>query len=134
MATPAPAAPAKPEEKSVGFMFDIIVVRIDCPKENFENPQNLSVDVNFKNVDLQITSSRINVVEFRAGRSYEFNEKIDALRDNLKKNSLKLTVKYCDKVIGKCFIHLSALSSDWESSCQSSLDLYLSLRYWKSSS
>lgn len=100
MAAPA-ASTGDKGEASVGFMFDLIVVRVDCPKENFENPKNLSVDVNFKNVDLQITSSRINVVEFRAGRSYEFEEKPSALQQNLQKNTLKLTVKYCDKVVGK---------------------------------
>lgn len=102
MAAPPPKTEVPPPPKIVGFMFDLIVVRVDCPKENFENPKNLSVDLNFKNVDLQITSSRINVVEFRAGRSYEFEEKIEALRDYLRKNNLKFTVKYCDKAVGKC--------------------------------
>lgn len=93
----------KPKSKKdgTGFVFDIIVVRVDVPNETFAKPDLLTVDVKFNNVDLKITSSRINVVEFRSGRSYEFIDTPLNLKEQLKKQPLALAVKYEDRVIGK---------------------------------
>lgn len=84
-----------------GYIFDIIVVRIDTPMQKFDDPNLFTVDVNYNNVSLSITASRINVAEFRSGRSYEFESSPDELRADMEARPLKLTVKYDNVVVGK---------------------------------
>ncbi|XP_067619783.1 uncharacterized protein [Eurosta solidaginis] len=85
---------------AAGYIFDIIVVRIDTPAQRFDDPNLFTVDVNYNNVSLNITASRINVAEFRSGRSYEFESSPDDLRNDMENNPLKLTVNYNNMVIG----------------------------------
>ncbi|CAD6992206.1 unnamed protein product [Ceratitis capitata] len=83
-----------------GYIFDIIVVRIDTATQRFDDPNLFTVDVNYNNVSLSITASRINVAEFRSGRSYEFDSTPDELRSDMETNPLKLTVKYDNLIVG----------------------------------
>lgn len=84
-----------------GYIFDIIVVRIDTPMQRYDDPNLFAVDVNYNNVSLSITASRINVAEFRSGRSYEFESTPDDLRADMEASPLKLTVKYDNAIVGK---------------------------------
>lgn len=84
-----------------GFIFDVIVVRVDAPNNQLEDANLLAVDCVFNNVSLKITSSRINVVDFRSGRSYEFDSDPEDLKSDLANNPLHLVLKYNEEIIGK---------------------------------
>lgn len=86
-------------------MFDIIVVRLDITDKEAKqavdkDPSTLVVQATFNKEQLTITSSRINVIEFKSGKSYEFVENPSTLRDDLSKNKLKLRVMHAGKEIG----------------------------------
>lgn len=83
-----------------GFIFDVIIVRIDAPNYQFEDQTLLKVEINFNNIPLTITSSRINVVEFRSGRSYEFEADPNDLKNDLLQIPMSLSVEYAGELIG----------------------------------
>ena len=55
-----------------GFSCDLMNVRIDTPNTHLQDAKLLTVGVAFTNTPLMITSSRINVAEFRSGYNFEF--------------------------------------------------------------
>ncbi|XP_064549830.1 uncharacterized protein LOC135436223 [Drosophila montana] len=77
----------------VKFLFDIIVTRLQLNKYEFDKPQDLVVRAKFNKIGLAITSSRINVTDFRAGRYIEFKAEPQMLRDNLKNIGMLVTVE-----------------------------------------
>ncbi|XP_075148562.1 uncharacterized protein LOC142222344 [Haematobia irritans] len=107
-----PSASAAPTVKGgVGYILDIIVVRLDISdkdaKKTMDNDSTtLVVEATFNREELQITSSRINVVEFKSGRSFEFVENPHTLKEDLANNKLKLKIKHDGKDFGMC-------SMDW---------------------
>lgn len=98
----------------IGYIFDIIIVRLDISDNDVKqavdtDPRLLMVEATFNKDELRITSSRINVVEFKSGKSFEFVENPSVLKDDLSKNKLKLKIKHNDKVVGLC-------AMDWPAS------------------
>ncbi|XP_030563897.1 uncharacterized protein LOC115764793 isoform X2 [Drosophila novamexicana] len=83
-----------PAMTQVNFLFDIIVTRLRLNKNEFDEPQNLLVRAKFNKIGLAVTSSRINVTEFRAGRDIEFKVEPQKLRNNLKNIGMLVTVQY----------------------------------------
>ncbi|XP_073816574.1 uncharacterized protein [Musca autumnalis] len=89
----------------VGYIVDIIVIRLEISDKDAKqlvdkDPSMLVVEATFNKEDLKITSSRINVIEFKSGKSFEFIENPSVLKDDLMKNNLKLKIKYGVKNLG----------------------------------
>ncbi|XP_013107066.2 uncharacterized protein LOC106086800 [Stomoxys calcitrans] len=91
----------------IGYILDIIVVRLDIADKDVKTMvdqdfSSLVVEAKFNKEELCLTSSRINVVEFKAGRSLEFVENPHALRSDLDKNKLILKIKFQGSDMGMC--------------------------------
>ncbi|XP_058987449.1 uncharacterized protein LOC131806792 [Musca domestica] len=89
----------------VGYIVDIIVIRLEISDKDAKqlvdkDPSLLVVEATFNREDLKITSSRINVIEFKSGKSFEFIENPSVLKDDLMKNKLKLKIKHAGKDLG----------------------------------
>ncbi|XP_037824353.1 uncharacterized protein LOC119612613 [Lucilia sericata] len=83
-----------------GFLFDIIVVRLDIPNKTIDETSKLLVDATFNGNNISITSSRINVLDFKAERSFEFVANPLDLKADLSKNPLRFKVTEGATVIG----------------------------------
>lgn len=83
-----------------GFLFDIIVVRLDIPNRTINDSSKLSVDANFNGNNITLTSSRINVLDFKAERTFEFVANPLALKAELSRNPLTLKVQDAPTVLG----------------------------------
>ncbi|KNC28215.1 hypothetical protein FF38_14136 [Lucilia cuprina] len=83
-----------------GFLFDIIVVRLDIPNMTISDTSKLLVDATFNGNNITITSSRINVLDFKAQRSFEFDANPMDLKSDLSKNPLRFKVMDGTMVIG----------------------------------
>ncbi|XP_065360794.1 uncharacterized protein LOC135954531 [Calliphora vicina] len=83
-----------------GFLFDIIVVRLDIPNKTINDTSKLLVDANFNGNNIRLTSSRINVLDFKAERSLEFVANPLALKTELSSNPLRLKVTDAPTVLG----------------------------------
>lgn len=84
-----------------GFLLDVIVVRLDIPNKIVEDQNNLLVYTNFNENNFTITSSRINVLDFKHERCIELKAKPLDLKEQLSKNPLILKVTDGDNVLGK---------------------------------
>ena len=102
---PGAAAPADAEasrgKEEKGFFFDAIVIRLDISHKPKNITSKIEADVLFNNNNLKITSSRINILDFKPGKSYEFHAKPETLRDELAKNPLRIKVAEEDVVLGE---------------------------------
>ncbi|XP_030245336.1 uncharacterized protein LOC115564779 [Drosophila navojoa] len=82
------------------YMLDVIVTYLKTTEIKIEDPQKLQVDVCFDNKPLKITSSRINVKDFKGESTFEFNSNAQILRQNVAAYGMPVVVKYEGKVIG----------------------------------
>ncbi|EDW14958.2 uncharacterized protein LOC6573416 [Drosophila mojavensis] len=82
------------------YMLDVIVTYLKTTEIKIEDPKKLQVDVCFDNKPLQITSSRINVKDFKGESSFEFSSNAEILRQNVAAYGMPVIVKYNGKVIG----------------------------------
>lgn len=98
--TAAADAEATREKQDKGFFFDAIVIRLDISHKPKNETSKIEADVLFNNNNLKITSSRINILDFKPGKSYEFYAKPETLRDELAKNPLRIKVAEEDNVLG----------------------------------
>ncbi|XP_034487346.1 uncharacterized protein LOC117791645 [Drosophila innubila] len=89
-----------PIPQPVNFLFDIIVTRIQLFKDKIEDPKDLIVNVKFNKVPVNITQSRINVTEFKAGRRTEMREDSATLRKNLEASGMPIVVRYKGATLG----------------------------------
>ncbi|XP_023161718.2 uncharacterized protein LOC111593279 [Drosophila hydei] len=83
------------------YLLDVIVTHLKTTTIHIKNPEKLRVDVQFNNLPLQITSSRINVHDFKGESTFEFQGNAQALQENIETNGMPVTVRYYGKVIGK---------------------------------
>lgn len=96
-------AVTKDAETKIGFLFDVIIVRLDISPKSSGVTDKLNVEVIFNNNTLKITSSRINVLDFKPGRSFEFYAKPEILKNELSQNLLKIKVANEENVLGAIF-------------------------------
>ncbi|XP_030563654.1 uncharacterized protein LOC115764627 [Drosophila novamexicana] len=82
------------------FVFDIIVTHFESSVVKINYPTNLSIVANFNNINVPLTSSRINVSEFKSGAGVELNAAPKKMRANLQECGMVMTVSYNAKVIG----------------------------------
>ncbi|KAL7730508.1 hypothetical protein ACLKA6_000510 [Drosophila palustris] len=89
-----------PVSVPVNFLFDIIVTRITLFKDNIEDLKDLLVNVKFNKVPVNITQSRINVTDFKAGRRTEIRVDAETLRKSLDANGMPVVVRYKGATLG----------------------------------
>jgi len=85
---------------SCQFIFDVVVPHFEAPGINIKDPKKLEVVVQFNNKPVSITSSRINVNEFKPSAGMELNIVPKKLRSTLEECGMPLTVKNNGKVEG----------------------------------
>lgn len=88
------------ESEECTYMLDVIVTYLKTTEIKIEDPKKLQVDVSFDNKPLQITSSRINVKDFKGESTFTFNSNAELLRKNVAALGMPVIVKYKDNVIG----------------------------------
>ncbi|XP_030370556.1 uncharacterized protein LOC115621139 [Scaptodrosophila lebanonensis] len=79
---------------SSNFIIDIVVTSLNVPGVVIDEPQKLIVEARVVGKGIFITSSRINVTDFKAGGGVELVLESSALRENLENNGLIITVRY----------------------------------------
>lgn len=84
-----------------GFLFDIIVVRLDISNKNINDTSKFIVEVDFNGKNMNITSSRINVLDFKPEPIMEFVANPLKLKEDLCNNPLRLKVIEESKTLGK---------------------------------
>ncbi|KAM8702980.1 hypothetical protein ACLKA7_005340 [Drosophila subpalustris] len=89
-----------PVSVPVNFLFDIIVTRITLFKDSIEDLKDLLVNVKFNKVPVNITQSRINVTDFKAGRRTEIRVDAETLRRSLDANGMPVVVRYKGATLG----------------------------------
>ncbi|EDW68293.2 uncharacterized protein [Drosophila virilis] len=82
------------------FVFDIVVTRFESKYVYIQDPKQLRIEVKFNKKTIPLTSSRINVAEFKPGSSNEFNKFPEKLRQTLEECGMPITVKYRGSVLG----------------------------------
>ncbi|XP_034114062.1 uncharacterized protein LOC117574350 [Drosophila albomicans] len=82
------------------FVFDVVVSHFEVPGIAIKDPKRLEVVAQFNNKAISITSSRINVSEFRSTAGLEFAAVAKKLRKTLEECGMPITVKYNDRVVG----------------------------------
>ncbi|XP_002137441.2 uncharacterized protein [Drosophila pseudoobscura] len=105
---PEPPAEAVPVEKPrptmkeppPTFIFDVVVTNLEAQGVEITDPKGLAIDVNFNRTPLTLTSSRINVNEFKPGSGTEFQTEPNALRKTLEECGMTFVVKYNDRAVG----------------------------------
>ncbi|EDV95014.1 uncharacterized protein LOC6567263 [Drosophila grimshawi] len=90
----------------LNFIFDIIVTRLQFIKDKIDDPADLLINLKFNSIGVSITSSRINVGDFRAGRCTEFVSDPSALRTNLERNGMPITVRNKGMTLGTALVAL----------------------------
>ncbi|KAM7360764.1 uncharacterized protein ACRADG_007583 isoform 2-T2 [Cochliomyia hominivorax] len=84
----------------LGYILDIVVTQINLINPQVEDNTKLKIDAKFLTNNITITTSRINVSEFKGGNGLEFQEKPLKLKDKLFKNPLECQVYYDNQVVG----------------------------------
>lgn len=84
-----------------GFLFDIIVVRMDIANKTINDTSKLLVEVDFNGNKIIIASGRINVLDFGPESIMEFIANPLNLKEDLRKSPLRLKVLDQDTTIGK---------------------------------
>lgn len=74
------------------YQFDIIITKIESPTLQPGDIKNLKVETVFNNKNLSITSSRINVTDFKPGTGLSISVKPEAFCRDLEKCGLPLIV------------------------------------------
>ncbi|XP_022211564.2 uncharacterized protein LOC111066922 [Drosophila obscura] len=100
----APAEKARPttvkESPPPIFIFDVVVTNLAAKGVEIDDPKRLAIDVNFNRMPLTLTSSRINVNEFKPGSGLEFQTSPKSLRTTLEECGMTFVVKYMDRAVG----------------------------------
>lgn len=88
------------------YVFDLVLHQISLQDKSI-NQTLLAITANFRGEDFQITSSRIDVTDFKEGRSIEFRADNVDLQSELVEKPLKFAIKSGDgKPIGNFWILL----------------------------
>ncbi|KAM8702979.1 hypothetical protein ACLKA7_005339 [Drosophila subpalustris] len=82
------------------FIFDVVVPHFEATGFTVKDPKRLEVVAQFNNKPVSITSSRINVNEFKPGAGIELNLVPKKLRATLEECGMPITVKSNGKVEG----------------------------------
>lgn len=82
------------------FVFDIVVTHFESKYVYIEDPKKLKIEVKFNKRTIPITSSRINVADFKPGSGNEFNKFPEKLRQTLEECGMPITVKYLGSILG----------------------------------
>ncbi|XP_002137565.2 uncharacterized protein [Drosophila pseudoobscura] len=82
------------------FIFDVVVTNLEAQGVEIADPKRLVIDVNFNRMPLTLTSSRINVNEFKPGSGLQFETEPNALRHTLEECGMTFVVKYDDRAVG----------------------------------
>lgn len=86
------------------YVFDLVLHQISLQDKTI-NKTLLAITANFRGEDFQITSSRIDVTDFKEGRSIEFKTDNVELQRELVEKPLRFAIKSGDgKPIGNFFI------------------------------
>lgn len=100
------------KHESCNYLFDVIVTHFRTNKIQIQNPAQLQVDVKFNNQSLRITTSRINVTEFKAGSALEFKDFPNKLHKFISKCGMPVSVIYNGRIIGAGQIQFPAMFTD----------------------
>ncbi|KAH8388354.1 hypothetical protein KR093_005102 [Drosophila rubida] len=85
---------------SLPFVFDVVVPHFEATGIVVKDPKLLEVVAQFNNKAISITSSRINVNEFKPSAGLEFAAATKKLRKTVEECGMPITVKYNDRVVG----------------------------------
>ncbi|KAH8311009.1 hypothetical protein KR044_003850, partial [Drosophila immigrans] len=82
------------------FLIDVIVTRLQLFKDDIADPNDLMVQLKYNKVPINVTSSRINVTDFKAGRRIEIQEPPEFLRRTLGASGLPIVARYRGTTLG----------------------------------
>ncbi|KAH8311004.1 hypothetical protein KR044_003851 [Drosophila immigrans] len=86
------------------FVFDIVVSHFEPTRIHVQDPKRLEVLAQFNSKPISITSSRINVNEFKTTAALEFSAVPKKLRKTIEECGMPLTIKYNGRVVGAALI------------------------------
>ncbi|XP_064549990.1 uncharacterized protein LOC135436344 [Drosophila montana] len=86
--------------RSCNFVLDVIVTKLKLSDLNVEDPQKLQVQAKLNMMKICLSASRINVTDFKTGSGTDFEITPEALRDNLEKLGMSISVSYNGFVVG----------------------------------
>ncbi|XP_034662767.1 uncharacterized protein LOC117897823 [Drosophila subobscura] len=94
------------------FIFDVVVTNLEAKGVEISDPKRLAIDVNFNRMPLTLTSSRINVNEFKPGSGLEFQTTPKNLRKTIEECGMTFVVKYMDRPVGNGQISFPAMVTE----------------------
>lgn len=87
------------QDDNTDFLFDIVVTSLDLDKP-VKEPELLQALVKFGGVNINITSSRINVQDFVNNRVTQFTTSPSALRHSLEDQGMQISARYAGSSLG----------------------------------
>lgn len=87
------------QDDNTDFLFDIVVTSLDLDKP-VKEPELLQALVKFGGVNINITSSRINVQDFVNNRVTQFTTSPSALQHSLEDQGMQISARYAGSSLG----------------------------------
>lgn len=87
--------------ESANFLFDLVITNLNIFGVTIDEPAKLLVETKVAGKSVKVTSSRINVDQFVAGREFELPMEASTLRQSLEEKGLTLAGVYQGSTLGK---------------------------------